>query len=108
LSSNRSFSSETANRYALALYELAKKNAELETVGKDIIELLAIYNSSENLKNFIKNPTQSQINQTEVLNKILSQMNLSKIIKNFLSVLITKRRIFFFNRIFQSFLSLAS
>jgi len=108
LSSNRSFSSETANRYALALYELAKKNAELETVGKDIIELLAIYNSSENLKNFIKNPTQSQINQTEVLNKILSQMNLSKIIKNFLSVLITKRRILFFNKIFQSFLSLAS
>ena len=108
MSSNRSFSSETANRYALALYELAKKNAELETVEKDIIELLAIYNSSENLKNFIKNPTQSQINQTEVLNKILSQMNLSKIIKNFLSVLITKRRIFFFNKIFQSFLSLAS
>ena len=108
MSSNRSFSSETANRYALALYELAKKNAELETVEKDIIELLAIYNSSEDLKNFIKNPTQSQINQTEVLNKILSQMNLSKIIKNFLSVLITKRRIFFFNKIFQSFLSLTS
>jgi len=35
-------------------------------------------------------------------------MNLSKIIKNFLSVLITKRRIFFFNKIFQSFLSLTS
>jgi len=108
LSSNKSFSSETANRYALALYELAKENADLETVEKDITELLAIYNSSEDLKNFIKNPTQSQINQTEVLNKILSQMNLSKIIKNFLSVLITKRRIFFFNKIFQSFLSLTS
>ena len=108
MSSNKSFSSETANRYALALYELAKENADLETVEKDITELLAIYNSSEDLKNFIKNPTQSQINQTEVLNKILSQMNLSKIIKNFLSVLITKRRIFFFNKIFQSFLSLTS
>ena len=83
MSSNRSFSSETANRYALALYELTKENSELETVEKDINELLAIYNSSEDLKNLIKNPTQSQINQTEVLNKILSQMNLSKIIKIF-------------------------
>ena len=34
MSSNKSFSSETANRYALALYELAKENSELEAVEK--------------------------------------------------------------------------
>ena len=35
-------------------------------------------------------------------------MNLPKIITNFLSVLVTKRRIFFMNKIFLNFLSLVS
>ena len=35
-------------------------------------------------------------------------MNLSKIIKNFLGVLVTKRRIFFIKKIFINFLSLTS
>ena len=108
MSSNKSFSSETANRYALALYELAKENSEIEAVEKDIRELLAAYNNSEDLKNFIKNPTQSQSSQLEILNKILAQMSLSKIIKNFLSILVTKRRFFFLNTIILNFLSLIS
>ena len=108
MSSNKSFSSETANRYALALYELAKESSELEAVEKDIREFLAIYNTSVDLKNFIKNPTQSQSSQLGVLNKILVEMSLSKIIKNFLSILVTKRRIFFLNTIFLNFLSLVS
>jgi len=108
LSTNKSFSSETANRYALALYELANENSELEVVEKNISELLNIYHTSEDLKSFIKNPTQSQSNQLLVLNKISTQMDLSKIIKNFLGVLVIKRRIFFIKKIFLNFLSLAS
>ena len=108
MSTNKSFSSETANRYALALYELAKENLELESVEKNVKEFLTAYKTSEDLKNFIKNPTQSQSIQLEILDKISAQMNLSKIIKNFLSVLIIKRRIFFINKIFLNFLSLAS
>ena len=108
MSSNKSFSTETANRYALALYELAREKSELEATEKEINELLAIYNTNEDFKNFIKNPTQSQSNQLEILNRISIQMSLSKIIKNFLSVLVIKRRIFFINKIFLSFLSLTS
>ena len=108
MSSNKSFSSETANRYALALYEFAKENSELDAVEKDVKDLSAIYNTSQDFKNFIKNPTQSQSSQLEVLNKISVEMSLSKIIKNFLSILVTKRRIFFLNTIFLNFLSLVS
>ena len=70
MSSKKSFFSETANRYSLALYELAEENSELEIVEKNIHELLAIYNSNEELKKFIKNPTQSQSNQLVIINKI--------------------------------------
>jgi F-type H+-transporting ATPase subunit delta len=108
MSSNKSFSSETANRYALALYELAEENSELQVVEKDVKELLVIYKTSDDLKNFLLNPTQSQSNQLDVLSKITNEMNLSKVVKNFLSILITKRRIFFLNNIFLNFLSLVS
>jgi F-type H+-transporting ATPase subunit delta len=108
VSSKKSFSSETANRYALALYELAVENSELPVVEKEINELLLIYKTNEELKNFIKNPTQSQSSQLAVLNKISIEMSLSKVVKNFLSILVTKRRIFFLHTIFKNFLLLAS
>ena len=108
MSSKKSFSSVTANRYPLALYELAEENSELPAVEKDINELSAIYNTNKELSNFLKNPIQSQSNQLLVLNKISIEMNISKIVKNFLSVLVIKRRIFFLNTIFKNFLQLAS
>ena len=108
MSSKKSFSSETANRYALALYELAQEKSELSNVEKNINELLEIYNTNEELKDFMKNPTQSQSNQFVVLNKISTEMNISELVKNFLSILIQKRRIFFFKAISENFLLLAS
>jgi F-type H+-transporting ATPase subunit delta len=92
----------------LALYELANENLELEAVENNVKELLTIYSTSKELKNFIKNPTQSQAIQLEVLSRISIQMNLSKIIQNFLGVLVTKRRVFFIKKIFLNFMSLAS
>ena len=108
MSSNKSFSTETANRYALALFELANENSELDIVEKNIQDLLQIYNSSSDLKNFIKNPTQSQFNQLKVIQELSSKMNLLKVVNNFLSILVIKRRIFFLNNIFQNFLILVS
>ena len=90
------------------MYELANENSELEAVEKNVNELLTIYNTSKELKNFIKNPTQSQTVQLEILNRIYIQMNISKITQNFLGVLITKRRIFFIKKILINFISLAS
>ena len=90
------------------MYELANENSELDVVEGNVKEFLNIYETSENLKNFIKNPTQPQSNQLNVLNKISTQMNISKVTKNFLNVLVLKRRIFFINKIFLNFLSLAS
>ena len=108
MNSKKSFSTETASRYALALYELAEENSKLPDVEKNINELLMVYSTNEELKNFIKNTTQSQSSQLLVLDKISSTMNLSKTVKNFLSILITKRRIFFLNTIFKHFLLLVS
>ena len=90
------------------MYELSNENSELEALENNVKELLTIYSTSKEFKSFIKNPTQSQSVQLEILNRISIQMNLSKIIQNFLGVLVTKRRIFFIKKIFLNFLSLSS
>ncbi len=108
MSSNKSFSTETSERYALALFELANESSVLLSVEKNIKELLEIYDSNKELENFIKNPTHSLVNQLKVINKLSEKMNFSKILNNFLSLLITKRRIFFLKKIVLSFLKLSA
>ena len=106
MSSNKSFSNETSDRYARAIFELAKENNELEKVEKNIQDLLQIYNSNEGFEDFIKNPTQSFFAQQNVINKIGEKVGFLPIFKNFLSVLVVKRRIFFLKKIMTSFLKI--
>ena len=108
MSSNKSFSSETAVRYARAIFELAQENSELDSIEKNFKDLLLVYNSNKELENFVRNPTKSFENQIEVMNKISELMQFSKLLKDFLSILVTKRRIFFLKKIIVSFLKLSS
>ena len=108
MSSNKSFSSETAVRYARAIFELAQENSELDSIEKNFKDLLLVYNSNKELENFVRNPTKSFENQIEVMNKISELMQFSKLLKDFLSILVTKRRIFFLKKIITSFLKLSS
>ena len=106
MSSNKSFSSETSDRYSKALFELSTESSQLDEVEKNVQDFLQIYNSDVNLKNFIKNPTQSVENQLVLIKKITELMKFQEILKNFFCVLVVKRRIFFLKNIFQSFTKL--
>ena len=108
MSSNKNFSTETANRYARAVFELAHENSELESIEKNFKDLLLIYNSNKELENFVRNPTNSFDDQLEVMSKISELMKFSKNLKNFLSALVIKRRIFFLKKIIISFLKLSA
>mgnify|MGYP001453440901 FL=1 len=108
MSSNKSFSTETSERYALALFELCKENSELDKVESNISDLLRIYDDNAELKNFLKNPTQSFSNQIKIVNQVSDIMKFSKTLNNFLLILVTKRRIFFLKKIIISFLKLVS
>ena len=108
MSSNKSFSTETSQRYALALFELANENSELETIEKNIKDLLKIYDMNKELESFIKNPTHSISNQLQFIQKFSKSMNFTRTLNNFLSILVTKRRIFFLKKIIITFLKLTS
>ena len=108
MSTNKSFSSETSERYARALFEVASDSSELDNIENSLAEFLNIYDSSSEFINFIKNPTQSNINQLKAVDIISKKLNFSKNLKNFLSLLVKKRRIFFVKKITQNFFKLCS
>jgi F-type H+-transporting ATPase subunit delta len=108
MGSNKSFSTETSERYSRALFEVAKESGELEKIETDIKNFQLIINGSLELQNFTQNPTQSINIQNIVIDLISKKLDFSKNTNNFLSLLIKKRRIFFVKKILESFLRLCS
>ena len=108
MSITKSFSTETSERYASALYELASEKSEIKNIEKDVNAMFSIYNSSEDIRTFIQNPTKSIDLQIQMINKISEILEFSKTFKNFLSVLIIKRRIFFIGKIIKNFIKLTT
>ncbi len=70
MSTNKSFSTETSERYSRALFEVAQEANELEKIENDIKNFASLLNNSLEIKNFIHNPTQSKENQNNVLKSI--------------------------------------
>tara|TARA_B000000532_G_scaffold156298_1_gene125825 strand:+ start:147 stop:704 length:558 start_codon:yes stop_codon:yes gene_type:complete len=108
MSTNKSFSTETSERYSRALFEVAKESGEIDKIEQDIINFQFLLNSSVEIKNFIHNPTLNKDNQNNVLNLLAEKLNFSKNLKNFMFLLIEKRRIFFVEKIIDSFVKLCS
>ena len=108
MSTNKSFSAETSERYSRALFEVANEVNELDKIETDVKNFQQLFNSSFEIKNFIKDPTQSIRTQNNAINLIAEKLNFSKNLKNFFLLLIEKRRIFFAKKISDSFLRLCS
>ena len=106
MSANKSFSTETSERYSRALFEIAKEAGELEKIELDITTFKSLIENNKDLENFVKNPTQSTTNQNNILILLSEKLNFTKNLKNFFLLLIQKRRIFFVSKIIDSFLKL--
>ena len=92
----------------MILLELSSEANKTDEYVSSLSNFLKIYYSDNNLKNYIKNPTNTNQSQKEVFEKILNVMNADKIIKNFFFILINKKRIFFVSEIIEEFLKLVS
>jgi F-type H+-transporting ATPase subunit delta len=106
MSSNKSFSTETSERYARALYEVGKESNEIEKIEVDIKNFQSFFESNSEIKNFIQNPTNNIETQNKVLDILSEKLNFTKNLKNFFLLLIKKRRMFFVKKITDSFLKL--
>ena len=108
MSTNKSFSTETSERYSRALFEISRDSDDLDKVENDIKDFKLIYDKNLEVRNFIKDPSQIITEQNKLVNLISDKLNFSKNVQKFLLLLIEKRRIFFVNKIIESFLRLCS
>ena len=92
MSTNKSFSSETSERYSRALFEVASESKELDKVENDVRNFQSLFNSNLEIKNFIQNPTQSINNQNDVIKLLAEKLSFSKNLKNFFLLLIKKKK----------------
>ena len=103
-----SFSNTTSRSYALALYELAKENSELNKVEDGINGIKTLLIESSHFQEMILDPTVSKEEKNKVITKIADQYSFCQSLKKFLGFLTIKNRLFFLNQIIDSFLNLVS
>ena len=108
MSSKSTFSSSTSRSYAIALYELSRENSEINKVEKDIKSLGELLSESLNFKEMILSPVVAKEDKKNVMFAIADQNKFSKIFKKFLGFLANKNRLFFLDKIIESFLNLVS
>ena len=108
MSSKSTFSNSTSKSYAIALYELSKESNEVDKIEEGLKNLKKLLNESVDFKQMILNPAISKEDKKNVIFKIADQNNFSKILKNFLGFVAKKNRLFFLDKIIESFLNLVS
>ena len=108
MSSKSTFSNSTSKSYALALYELSKDNSEIDSVEEGIKNLKKIMFENNNFLEMILNPTILKEDKKNVIYNIADKSNFSPTLKKFLCFVASKNRLFFLNKIIESFLDLTS
>ena len=108
MSKNKGFSDTSANRYSLALFELASESNSLSKIEENSHALLKLISSSKDFNNLIKDPTISREILNQVIKNISDNFSLEVLFKNFLSFLISKRRFFYVQQILKNFNEICS
>ena len=108
MSKNKGFSITSAERYSLALYELASESNSLSQVEDQSSSILNLISSSKDFSYLIKDPTSNQEDLLKVINNISDNNKFENLLKNFLSFLVTKRRFFYVEQILKSFIETCS
>ena len=108
MSSKSTFSNSTSKSYAVALYELSKENSELDRIEQEMKSLRGLLNESADFKEMILSPTVTKDDKKNVVFKIADKSNFSETFKKFLGLVAIKNRLFFLDKIIESFLNLVS
>jgi len=108
LSDKNRFSDTSAKSYSQALYELASEEKKLNDVEEHVVLIIKLISQSEDFNSLIKDPTNKQEDQLNVINSIFEKFNLNSVLKNFLNFLVMKRRFFYVEKILKNFVMTCS
>ena len=98
----------STNSYSQALYELGNDNGSLNEIEDQANSILKLISENVELKSFIKNPTNKIEEQSTAFNLISDKFNFNNLLKTFLNFIITKRRLFYIEKIIEDFLDTCS
>ncbi|MBA84910.1 F0F1 ATP synthase subunit delta [Thalassobius sp. S69A] len=94
MSEPASISSGIAARYATAIFEIAKESNALADLETNVTDLGAVLSESSDLQSMILSPMISREDQGAAVAAIADKMGLMPVLKNGLSVMAEKRRLF--------------
>ena len=103
---NNTFS--TKNSYSQALFELANESNSANDIENQVSSILELIRKSEDIKEFIKDPTNKIEDQLKIINAISDQFKFNEILKKFLGFVVTKRKFFYIEKILNDFLFICS
>ncbi|WP_138504224.1 ATP synthase F1 subunit delta [Nostoc sp. PA-18-2419] len=96
---------EVAQPYAQALLSIAQSKNLTEEFGEDARALVSLLSTNEELENFLGNPFIQPENKKSLIRRIVGE-SANPYLRNFLLVLVDKRRIAFLEPILQQYLVL--
>jgi F-type H+-transporting ATPase subunit delta len=94
VSETASISTGIAQRYATAVYDLAKESGKVSEIEGDLDALKAALDDSEDFRTLIHSPVYSREEQRQAITAIAQKMNLSQTMSNTLALMASKRRLF--------------
>ena len=100
--------SAVAERYAGALFELAKANNEVAKVEASLDRFVGAVRNSADLRRFVLSPVFSGADQQQGLGAILKSAGITGLVRDFLLVLARNRRLFAIEGVVKSFKKLSA
>ena len=91
-----------SKRYAQALFDLSEEKFDLEVVHSDILNLAELIRESQEFRLFLMTPVIPSLKRQEVLN-IIFETKFSKLTRQFMLFLESKRRLYLLDEIISAF-----
>jgi F-type H+-transporting ATPase subunit delta len=94
-----------AERYAVALYDLAETTGKLDEVAKDLRDLKQMIEQSDDLRRMISSPLIGRAAQGKAIRAVLEKAGASDLVLRFVGVIAENRRLFALSQIIGAYLA---
>jgi F-type H+-transporting ATPase subunit delta len=100
--------STVAERYAGALFDLARESNSVESIEHALDKFLGLLRDSDDLRRFVLSPMFSTADQEQGLSAILKSIGITGLARDFLLVLAKNRRLFAVENVIKTYKSLCA
>ena len=100
--------SGVAGRYASALFDLAREEGQIDSVGKELDNFQALLDESADLRRLIKSPVISAEEQDRAIDSVLKKAGIGGLAGNLIRLTASNRRLFVLPQMIRAYRSLVA